>query len=524
MPLQAPSERERRMYYHGLPSGPKLVARSSSSTTPWNLHREWPDRKRLYVATGHAIQQPWNDPQSSLQRLIIDALDRIDWTAIDILRIGYESYWEDYRRKPERPVTMLISVSTNSTTFPQAEAVIMACKDVLARFNLNDVEVEIKESIVSTSASSPISAHFDSTTGRKPPRLHPGPFDNDITDQKYDFLHDISEYTGTSISTPVRPDGLFKSGTKGVYLHGSNGKAYALTCRHVLFEPEDLEEYRYQDGNDTRDVLQPGENTLCGLVEDFKCKKATSDAIIELYSKPLYNTPENQPGLQAKLRMRSLLQSCEPYMNQFDNNVCPVLGRVEFSPRIELYSQQHKRLRDWALVEVAQDSFTTSLSELRNKIPVTLGLQLMVEHVPGDAIEMVNRLHFESSLDLAIGPVVIPQGELEGPSPNLCVMKHGGSTGFTIGLANGIHSVIRRISGVSTEWCIIGMNDEAFTATGDTGACVFDLKGRVGGMIASGLEAGKESPLGRHDVTYATPMQWLLEDIKRAGYDVKLPT
>ncbi|KAF5631931.1 hypothetical protein F25303_9580 [Fusarium sp. NRRL 25303] len=502
MPLQAPSERERRMYYHGLPSGPKLVARSSFSTTPWNLHREWPDRKKLYVATGHAIQQPWNDPQSSLQRLIIDALDRIDWTAIDILRIGYESYWEDYRRKPERPVTMLICVSTNSTTFPQAEAVIMACKDILARFNLDDVEVEIKESIATTSASSPSSAPFDSTPGREPPPP-PWPF--------------RLRHHRAKVQLPPRHLRVYGN----VYQHiSSNGKAYALTCRHVLFAPEDLEEYRYQDGNNTKDVLQPGENTLYGLVEDFKSKKATTDAIIELYSKPLYNTPENQPELQAKLRMRSLLQSCEPYMNQFDNNVCPVLGRVEFSPRIKLCSQQHKRLRDWALVELAQDNFTTSLSELRNKIPVTLGLQLMIERVPGDAIEMVNRLHFGSSLELAIGPIPIP--EREGTEPNLFVMKHGGSTGFTIGLANGIHPVIRRISGVSTEWCIIGMNGEAFTATGDTGACVFDLKGRIGGMIASGLEAGK-SPFGRHDVTYAMPMQWLLEDIKRAGYDVKLP-
>ncbi|KAF5704145.1 hypothetical protein FMUND_12688 [Fusarium mundagurra] len=525
MPIQEPSEDERQGYYYGLHSSPNLIARSS--TTPWSQRREWPDRKKLDVATGHAIQQPWNDPQGSLQRLIVGVLTlaRIDWTAIDILRVGYVSFGEDPRRTPERPVTMLISVSTDSTTFQQAKAAIIACKEILAQFNLDDVEVEIKESIVTTAASSTSSAPSDPKTGMEPPLLHPGPFDNDMADFKYELLHDISEYTGTAIGTPSSLH-LFKEGTTGVYLRDSKGTAYLLTCRHVLFAPEDIDKYRYQAGNDTRDVLQPGGNNLYNLVGRFKTQKATIDESIEVFRKPLYNTPESQPKIQELLQEQRLLQSCQPYIDQFSNDVCPVLGRVEFSPPIELCSQ-HDRLKDWALVELSQDSFTTKLSKLRNKIPVTHQLQFMVKHVPVSPARRPLRLDFSHSHELAIGPLPIPEPELKAASPpgELFVVKHGKTTGFTVGRANGIHSLIRHANDVigdvtSSEWCIIG--DNAFSDDGDSGACVFDLEGRIGGIITSGLKA-ENNPLGKHDVTYASTIEWLLEDIARHGYDLKLP-
>ncbi|KAG5748496.1 hypothetical protein H9Q69_009046 [Fusarium xylarioides] len=222
-------------------------------------------------------------------------------------------------------------------------------------------------------------------------------------------------------------------------------------------------------------------------------------------------------------------------MDQFGDDVCAVLGRVEFSPRMEL-CLKHTRLKDWALVELAQDSFTTKLSELRNKIPVPKALQLMVNGVPGPAVDRIERLGFETSLEVTVGPSVIPERELRvagpSPSPELFVMKHGRTSGFTVGRSNGILSVTRYANKfvgevLSREWCIIAKdNDDAhinfFSVEGDSGAPVFDLKGRVGGMITGGLKAEK-NPRGKHDITYAAPMEWILEDIARHGYDVKLP-
>ncbi|KAM0082398.1 hypothetical protein ACKRZS_005382 [Fusarium odoratissimum] len=482
MSLQEPSDRERRMYYCGLPSGPKLVARSS--ITPWFQPHEWPKNKRLDVATGHKIQQLWNGPQGSLRKLIIGNLSGIDWTAIDILRVGYEDAYQDADRLSQCPVTMLISVTKNSTSFRQAEATIVACKDILIRFGLNDVEVEMKESIVSTTASIPGPATSDPSAGQSAPRLDPGPFDNDINDIKYGFFRDISEYIGTSIDSPLE----FKEGTKCLYLQGNNGKT----------------------------------DNLSKLVGRFKGRKEAIDETIKEMAKPAYDAPGFQDKLPDFLQEQILLQSCQPRMEQFDNEACTVIGRVEFSPPIELCSQR-LRLRDWALVELAQDSFTTKLSELRNKVPVTQDLSSLVSKIPASPTEMASRLRFSASHELAIGPIIIPGSE-ETP-PGLFVLKHGRTTGFTIGRANGVHSVLRHAfeiaeEVVSSEWCIVGFGN-AFSDKGDSGAVVFDLEGRVGGMITAGLR--KQDNADGFDVTYATPMQWLLDDIKRHGYDVEMP-
>ncbi|KAF5257252.1 hypothetical protein FOXYS1_12230 [Fusarium oxysporum] len=531
MSLQEPSDRERRMYYHGLPSRPRLVARSS--TVPWSQPREWPERKKLDVATGHKIQQLWNDPQGSLRQLMIGTLSGVCWTAIDILRVGYESAYENTDRSSECPVTMLISVPQDSTSFRQAEAAIIACKDILIQFGLDDIQVEMKESIVTIAATSPVTSN--PTAEHVARRLRPGPFTNDFGDLKYKTIRDMSEYVGTSIGASQAPPGKEKDGTKCVYLHGNNGKTYALTCRHVLFLDDDCEEYRYPGRHNSvaKDVIQPGKNTRRRVLDSFTSRKNGLDMSVDLTAKPSYDNPAFKAARPSFLLKQTVMQSCEAPIGELKKEGSVVLGRVEFSPPMELCSQGLK-LRDWALVELSQDSFTTNLGQLRNKVPVTRKLQDMLTDILGPMTKSGRSLDFDDSLEVAIGPHIIPESDVEDATPRnlrgdkgLVVMKHGLKTGFTIGLANGIHSVIRHASGVagdviSSEWCIIGIDAKAFSDTGDSGACVFDLEGRIGGMITAGLEAS-HSPLGEHDVTYATPMQWLLDDIKQQGYSVKLP-
>ncbi|KAI1015449.1 hypothetical protein LB504_010954 [Fusarium proliferatum] len=533
MPLQEPADRERDMYYHGLPSRPRLVARSG--TTPWSQPHEWPERKKLDVATGHKIQQLWNDPQGSLRQLVVSTLTGVEWNAIDILRVGYESAYEDIDRSSECSVTMLISVSQDSTSFRRAEAAIIACKDILNRFDLDDVQVEMKESIVTFAATSP-TATTNSTQGSQVARrLLPGPFTNDFADLKYETIRDTSEYVGTSIGASQLPLEKQKSGTKCVHLRGDNGKSYALTCRHVLFLDEDCEEYRYTSGQNivAKDVIQPAKLTGDRVVDSFASKKHGFDMSVDLTAKPSHSNPDFKAARPGFLRKQAVMQSCQPLIDELNKGGSAVVGRVEFSPLMEL-CPQGLRFKDWALVELSQDGFTTGLAQLKNKVPVTQKLQVMLTEISGSMTKSGRSLDFDDSLEVEIGPDTIDGSDLEDAThrnlrgdKGLIVMKHGLKTGFTIGLANGIHSVIRHASDVvgdvtSSEWCIIGMDGKAFSDVGDSGACVFDLEGRIGGMITSGLEAGK-TPLGEHNVTYATPMQWLLEDIKGAGYDVKLP-
>lgn len=49
-----------------------------------------------------------------------------------------------------------------------------------------------------------------------------------------------------------------------------------------------------------------------------------------------------------------------------------------------------------------------------------------------------------------------------------------------------------------------------FSRAGDSGSCIWDMAGRVAGILTSGTGAEDEEI---NDTTYATPIEWLLKDI-----------
>lgn len=97
----------------------------------------------------------------------------------------------------------------------------------------------------------------------------------------------------------------------------------------------------------------------------------------------------------------------------------------------------------------------------------------------------------------------------ENDEPCLIVGKRGRSTGVTWGTANEVMSVTRTFSAmISKEWCILSSISTPFSKKGDSGSAIFDLKGRIGGIMSSGMGLTDSA-----DTTYATPMDWLLSDI-----------
>jgi len=96
----------------------------------------------------------------------------------------------------------------------------------------------------------------------------------------------------------------------------------------------------------------------------------------------------------------------------------------------------------------------------------------------------------------------------------LFVIKSAGTTGVTIGRATGPFSFVRHdlSSQGSKMWAIYNYDnkDKIFSACGDSGSVIADGLGRIFGLLTGG--AGKtETP----DVTYATPMWWLLPRIQK---------
>src|SRR5947209_1502627 len=117
----------------------------------------------------------------------------------------------------------------------------------------------------------------------------------------------------------------------------------------------------------------------------------------------------------------------------------------------------------------------------------------------------------------------IPDDDMKHPKmtdmndePCLIVAKRGPITGLTWGRANEV-KLVRRIDPevTSKEWCVVGLAGQPFSAKGDSGSILFDLKGRIGGIMTAG--AGLTN---RVDTTYLTPMDWLLSDIRE---QLKMP-
>lgn len=133
---------EAKFYYAGLPSAPILVARTS--ITPWEVpsgpQAYW-KLKELHLANSHPIKEVWEGNLAPKILALLDSME-VKWTSIDIVRIGdSEEYYA--------PAILWIGVMPAS--LPPNDGVIVAsrCKALLEEHGITDVDVEIRESVVS---------------------------------------------------------------------------------------------------------------------------------------------------------------------------------------------------------------------------------------------------------------------------------------------------------------------------------------------------------------------------------------
>ncbi|RSL90827.1 hypothetical protein CEP52_014481 [Fusarium oligoseptatum] len=86
----------------------------------------------------------WNDRNSALRQGITPIIRGIDWTDIRVLRIGYDrEHWTG--EESEQPVTLLIEVRKDSTSWEHAYTVVVACHTVIQQCGIHDVHVEIRQ-------------------------------------------------------------------------------------------------------------------------------------------------------------------------------------------------------------------------------------------------------------------------------------------------------------------------------------------------------------------------------------------
>ena len=504
----------------------------------------WPSMrtKSLSPPGRHPLGPLWNDTDGSLRREIIESLVNVEWHVIDILRLGYDRIDGEDPGHWSHPITLLVSVEPATVAWEEGHAAVLRCKAILERHGINDVPCEMKESRICPAVSSEQPA--GPQLGLPPALASP------IVQAHAQAI--ISDCTGVAIGVGSL------AGTKGLYFrrngladHDSN--ILALTCRHVVFaqKEDDQKEYRFDPTKPKVSVMQPDERTLGthkGLVKG--AVEILKDDIKTLKEQAMHQGFTEDPRIEGSTGLlNSLISQQQDYekllkeLASFDSELSRTIGHVWFAPAYG-YRQldypvhpdqphQNRHFRDWALFELDPRKHQRPLDEIANRVFVGDGWRIKVKYALQKAQRFRGLVQHGTTLALRgiipVEEVYNPPLENDENDPVIAVAKVGRSSGLTIGFGSMYKSVKREILDGQTqyteEWCITGVRlfkDQVgispFSAKGDSGACVFDLQGRIGGLVTGGA-SGNDKTL---DTTYVAPIEWILKSMEENGLNLSI--
>ncbi|OAP54025.1 hypothetical protein AYL99_11785 [Fonsecaea erecta] len=411
----------------------------------------------------HPIRDAWD---AEFQAEVIEALETTRWTSIDILRIGYTGVGEE---EGPLPVVLWIGVRPGSLTWDDGMTIVEACDPALRALSV-------------------------------------------------------------STSNPART----------IPIEGAYGLLHA---RHVVFPTKDKDEkYQYKHTSQPRiDILLPSDKTLEKVTKSAAILLAGSSMRLAALEKKLaLGTLEQTQKLdEARIRLAESRDLVDKTLPKWQSTRDRIFGHVRIAPPLETAQSMNPSTdlfwprRDWALIGVNEDKHSGPVA---NIIDVEAGLgpgapnytEMLARHLTTyPTSPSFEELLSEDKL-LRFG-LVVPIDELRTPKmlhpqedPCLIVAKRGGISDLTWGHLNGLKSVLwHDDDSKSTEYCVVtGTHMTPFSVRGDSGSAVFDLAGRVVGIIVGGAEG----PCGREsmDVTYVTPMAWLQKDMNDCGYEVEI--
>lgn len=202
-----------------------------------------------------------------------------------------------------------------------------------------------------------------------------------------------------------------------------------------------------------------------------------------------------------------------------------VLGHVVLSPPISAGAGSESYTEDWAVIEidaskVDASNFDGNAIDLGTHIPPE---QLTLKMCPNPQ----NAHSFTYPADRLLRlQGAIPDNEMRNPTaldqngePCLPVITRSGISGLSVGRANNILSYARNYYGgdsvdTSKGWAIFSYDSKsgAFSAKGDSGSVIADGLGRIGGLLTGGAGTTASS-----DVTYATPINFILKRMQENG-------
>ncbi|KIH95024.1 hypothetical protein SPBR_03459 [Sporothrix brasiliensis 5110] len=539
--LVPPTEDEATMYYSAFPSTPRLLGRTSAGIRPWSLRILHPGPFTTYqhLVMSPIGQHPILHIWDNVEPHIVSAISALPWTSVDVWRIGNNDL-----QPQERPVVVWVGIprhQAENVHWDIIAHVLRSCRAVLDAAGLPDVEVELRTSDVIQ-----LLADNNSGTGSDsaPEVLDPA--------KQVDFPDVMKPFT-TAIGQPIFPmERDTMTGTLCVFLQPTKRAAggddttrqlWALSCRHVVFPNVLYRENLHYDA--TSFSAASGRKAIASPRQhDVEAAMDSLASLAEFSNKFL--TTDTQHTTQTSLLREQLNLAAATKLQQrlrpFENSAARVIGKVLLSPPIGVGGsdgdgrRQQPWTRDWALIQLDKARYpTAACGRLMNQVDLRTSdsqyptkLRRLLNPKPANTV----RFEYPESGLLRIHGM-IPVAEMKSPKmldkddeESILVGKYGATTGLTWAAASEILSMVRHYlpdggSLQSREWAVKGsLHDRSklFSQAGDSGAAVFDIEGRFGGMLTRGAGIS-----GAIDVTYVTPAEWLLADIERhLGVEMEL--
>jgi len=508
-PRVSPAEAEH--YYNGLPSKPRLIARTGAPWYPPLGPGAYLRVKELRIPGQHKLLDLWED---NLALKVHDILDQneVNWSSTDIVRI---SYVDD----PCGDLILWIGVRSCPTPlcYDVGIDIALQCKRLLLDCHIEDVDIELRESDIIQ------------TVG--PPLLKP----TDIIDP----TAILREPFTTTLGITICAQHTRAEGTAGFFLAvpGVN-KLFLVTARHVLFPWSDNKPFECTDESQARhNVLVLSESSFQWHLISIKKEIDEQDIIVAVQERRIEGVVGQEDAVsrairedaelevkKAKARVEALSDFHRKLSAHWATDKSRILGHVIYSPPIVAGAgiDQQNYTQDIAVIEIDAkkinlNKFPGNFIDLGSKY-TSVELTHMMQPNPGNP----RNFTFPGNRLLKLWGT-IPKEEMREPKmldhngeACITVLKRGRSTNLTVGRATTCVSYTRKYIGenitVSKECVVIPLDNKSgvFSTKGDSGSVVVDGLGRIAGIVTGGSGATETS-----DMTFITPIDFIMEIIHK---------
>ena len=308
--------------------------------------------KSVCCVYGHTLNAVWK----TVGPLVRDLLktQKIRYTSIDVAR--FITYGDKEEEIPG-PVVIWIGVYPGSTAANDSSNDILA---LLEGYDIEDVEVECQESIY-RQAGGPTLLH---SVGH--------------LDTTMDVRNLLTAALGVPIATSERPDA---QGTVSFYFHegGNSEKVMGVTCHHVLFKTNHLQNTTYEfrgDDAPRKYVRLLGLRRFQRLLNSIKFRIGEHGIMVENHEAEIKWLEEKMKRKEEKVKdeeeelqetrkklanMNQAIEDLERLYTKVETewgaSKCRNIGHICYSPAVSYNTEEEGYTEDWGTFECYESSF-----------------------------------------------------------------------------------------------------------------------------------------------------------------------